>query len=187
MIRFHFNERKAAHAAATVLRQAGGRLSYMVLIKLLYLADRECLKEIGATITGDRYVSMNHGPVLSQVLDLITEGPRPDAPSPWFQYISAPDSYDVQLANDVSDAELDELSDYEAALLKDAWDSYGKIPKWDLVDILHRSLPEWTDPQGSAKPIKPEDMLRATGKSEDEIREIESDQAAAALDVLLRR
>lgn len=39
-------------------------MSYLRMLKLLYLADRESLKETGHTITGDRVVAMEHGPVL---------------------------------------------------------------------------------------------------------------------------
>jgi uncharacterized phage-associated protein len=52
-------------------------MSYMKLIKLLYLAGREALARWGRPIPTDTYVATKHGPVLSQVLDLITEGPDP--------------------------------------------------------------------------------------------------------------
>ena len=64
-----FNEVKATQAAARLLRNRGGRMSYMKLIKLLYLADREALSRWGRPITTDKYVSMDKGPVLSRVLD----------------------------------------------------------------------------------------------------------------------
>lgn len=187
LIQYHFNERKAGQAAATLLREAGGKLPYMVLIKLLYLADRACLAESGCPITGDRYVSMAKGPVLSQVLDLISEGPHPDRPSPWFDFVSAPEGYDVTLVRDFADDEFGELSDYETSLLRRAWDDFGGIPKWDLIEVLHKTLPEWEDPGGSVRPIRPEDILRAVGKTDDEIREIEADRAASVLDRLISK
>ena len=52
-------------------------MSYMKLIKLLYLADREALLRWGRPITFDAYVSMDRGPVLSSVLDLINGGTAP--------------------------------------------------------------------------------------------------------------
>ncbi|HTH08426.1 MAG TPA: Panacea domain-containing protein, partial [Acidovorax sp.] len=60
-----FNERKAAQAAACLLHKAGGSLSVLKLMKLMYLAERRSLKKYGDTITGDAFVSMPHGPVLS--------------------------------------------------------------------------------------------------------------------------
>jgi len=46
-------------------------MNYLKLMKLLYLADRESMRRNGRPISGDRYVSMDHGPVLSQTLNLI--------------------------------------------------------------------------------------------------------------------
>ena len=40
----------------------------------MYLADRRMLVEHGITITGDTMKSMKHGPVLSNVFDLISLG-----------------------------------------------------------------------------------------------------------------
>ena len=82
-MRLPFNEKKATQAAAYLLRLRGGRMSYMKLIKLLYLADRISLNRRGRPITTDRYVSMDRGPVLSRTLNLITEERDPAAPSFW--------------------------------------------------------------------------------------------------------
>ena len=48
-------------------------LTVLQLVKLLYFVDREALLRRGAPVTGDRMVSMDHGPVLSTTLDLINE------------------------------------------------------------------------------------------------------------------
>lgn len=56
-----FIEAKATQAAARLLRNRGGKMSYMKLIKLLYLADREALAQWGRSITTDTYVSMDKG------------------------------------------------------------------------------------------------------------------------------
>jgi len=58
-------------------------MSYMKLIKLMYLADREALLRWGRPISTDRYVSMDKGPVLSRVLDLATDGDDPSRPAIW--------------------------------------------------------------------------------------------------------
>jgi uncharacterized phage-associated protein len=57
-VRFPFDERKAAQAAAYLLKKHDGRLNFMKLIKLLYLADRKSLLENGKPITGDRMLAM---------------------------------------------------------------------------------------------------------------------------------
>ncbi len=66
-----YDSDKAAHAAGLFLKLRGGSMSYLKLIKLLYLLDRESFKRWGQPVTGDQYVSMKLGPVLSRVRDLI--------------------------------------------------------------------------------------------------------------------
>ena len=73
-----FNEQRVAQMAAYLLGRARGHTKYLKLMKLLYLADRESMKRHGHPISGDRYVSMEHGPVLSHTLNL----PRPPSPVP---------------------------------------------------------------------------------------------------------
>lgn len=160
-----FNERKATEAAAFLLRLRGGRMHYLKLIKLLYLADREALLRWGVPITTDRYVSMNNGPVTSRIYDLIVdEGEKPF----WSQYVSAPADYQVSL---VQEAPGDELSRAEEALLREIFEQYGHMYRFDLVKLVH-TLPEWKDPNGSAIPISVRDILRAGGVSEEDAEAI---------------
>ncbi|MBI1814360.1 MAG: SocA family protein [Deltaproteobacteria bacterium] len=168
-MRFRFNERKAAQAAAYLIKLRGGRLNYMKLIKLLYLADRRVLVERGRMITGDHMVSMPHGPVLSTVLDLINWGSR--TPSPWSEYITTSTSYEVALAREL---ETDELSKYELRILDEVDSKYGPLDKWALRDLTH-DLPEWVDPDGSSDPIDPQTILHHEGKSQEEIRQLTHD------------
>lgn len=175
------NEAKTAQAAALFLYCGGGRMSYMKLIKLMYLADREALLRWGRPITGDTYFSMDHGPVLSEVLDLITDGGSPQKPHVWSEYISEPNGFDVALRNNSTD----ELSRAEEELIREIFDRYGNMNKWDLVAHLHEILPEWTDPKGSAIPIRRADILRAAGKTERDIAAIESELEELALAKIL--
>lgn len=143
----------------------------MVLIKLLYFADRQALLEHGMPITGDRMVSMPHGPVLSGVLDFITWGTRTWGncdDSPWFKYISEPEGYEVHLLGAL---ETDELSRYELHVLEAIDEQYGRLNKWVLRDISH-NLPEWEDPHGSSLPIEPAEILRAADHPSSEIERI---------------
>src|SRR5437899_2065419 len=108
-MRFAFNEKKATQAAAYLLVRHGNRMNKMVLLKLLYLADRASLVECGQPITGDRMVSMPHGTVLSMVLDRLNAGGLEQG-SPWAETISPPEGYDVRL---IGSPGTDELSRYE--------------------------------------------------------------------------
>jgi uncharacterized phage-associated protein len=170
-VRFPFNQRKAAQAAAYLLSRHSGRLSYLLLIKLLYFADRLSLVEVGQPITGDQMVSMPHGTVLSEVLDLIHES-KPEEEPAWFEYVSPPEGWDVRLAKPAP--ERDELSDYEVEVLTRIDQKYGHLNKWVVRDMSHE-LPEWKNPQGSSAPIDPADILRIVGKSEEAIQRIAAD------------
>jgi uncharacterized phage-associated protein len=177
-VRFPFNERNAAQAAAYLLKRHDGRLNYMKLIKLLYLADRKALLDCGKPITGDRMVSMPKGPVLSGILELINWGQKREEPCAWLDYVSPPEQYEVRLLNHRPDFDL--LSERECLILDEIDATYGKVDKWSLVELTHE-LPEWRDPCGSSLPIDPADILRAESRCEQEIRHIAEDAEQALL------
>jgi len=54
--------------------------SKLRVLKLLYIADREALAEVGRPILGYRTVAMEHGPLHSSVLNLI-DGEHIDEPA----------------------------------------------------------------------------------------------------------
>ena len=178
-----FREDKVTQAAAVFLRLRGGAMSYMKLLKLLYLADREALLRWGRPITCDAYVSMRNGPVLSRTYDLISEGVPPECPSPWRQCISPPESYSVRLLQDCS---TDLLSDAEEGLLNEIFQRFGGWDRWKLVDYCH-TLPEWTDPGDSALPIGYAEVLKAAGKTEAEAAAIIEELEHVALSEQLFR
>ena len=165
---FAFNDEKAAEAAAYLLKLAGGRLPYIVLIKFLYLADRESLLETGFPITGDRMVAMPQGPVLSRVLDHITHGGLRE--SAWETFVSPPEKWDVTLRREVP--AVGELSDFELGVLRSVFERFGHLQKWELVSRMHQ-LPEFHDPEGSSLPIEVETILRS-GRLRDDLTVDES-------------
>ena len=172
-MRFVFDERRAAQAAARLLHGHGDSMPYIKLIKLLYLADREALIETGAPITGDGFVSMRYGPVLSRVLDLIKED-NPAEDSIWHDYVERT-GFDVRL---VGPADNEWLSKCNQDTLDGIFEVYGCRKEWDVVAHTH-ALPEWKDPGTSAIPITPEDILRYSGYPEEAIQAI-AEQAEAA-------
>lgn len=146
-------------------------MSYLKLIKLMYLADRAALARWGRPITTDRHVSMNHGPVLSRVLDLVNDGDAPGEEVVWDAAVSAPlANHEVQLKGDPGDDELEA----EIAVLEEVWRQYGRMGRWELVKLTHK-FPEWKDPQGSALPISYRDILAAQGIDDEEIEAIEEE------------
>lgn len=167
---FVFDEKKAAQAAAYLLKLHGEKMNYMVLIKLLYLSDRQSLLDSEMPITGSHMVCMPHGPVLSEILDLINMG-SPDSDSEWFKLISEPSGYSVSLKDE---PDFKELSEFEIETLEDIYHSFGSMDQWALRDMTHE-LPEWEDPEGSSFPIDLDIILEHAGKSQEDIARIKSE------------
>jgi uncharacterized phage-associated protein len=167
MIPALYDERKAAQAAAFLLHRAGGRLPLIKLIKLLYLAERESLRRYGDTITGDSFVSMPNGPVLSMTYDHINAA-LPSAPGGWSAWVADRDNNDVALCDPskVADPRQDllALSETDAECLDAIWEQFGAMGKWELVAYTHSpACPEWEDPHQSSRPIPAARLLRALG------------------------
>lgn len=171
-----FNERRATEAAARFLKLRGNRMSYLKLIKLLYFLDREALLRWGRPVTTDSYVSLDNGPVVSRIYDLIREEPAPGADRIWHHYISIPKDWEVTL---IAEPEAAELSRAEGALIDEIFAKHGKMSRWDLVRLSH-DLPEWQNPNGSAIPIHYRDILRAGNKTEAEIAAVEAELESLA-------
>jgi uncharacterized phage-associated protein len=164
-VRFSFNEAKATQAAARLLALRGGRMKYLKLIKLLYIADRQALFLWGKPITTDRYVSMKEGPVVSNIYNLINSEPMPEGQSVWHKYIRNVANWDVQLVGDPAN---DELSKAEEDLLAEVFERHGHKNRWLLVKETHK-FPEWTDPGASSTIITYREILKALNKSDDEV------------------
>jgi uncharacterized phage-associated protein len=165
---FPYNPRKAAQAAAYLVRLNGGLISVLSLIKLLYLADRKALSRRGRPITGDRFVSMPHGPVLSRIYDEIQWGERPGQDQLWYQYLTERQGHNVGLRQ--ANLAVDELSEFERQVLEETHQEYGRFGPWQLREITH-NLPEYQDPAGSSLPIDPVIILREAGWSDEDIQE----------------
>jgi uncharacterized phage-associated protein len=166
-----FSQRRVAQMAAYLLGREKGRMNYLKLIKLLYLADRESIKRHGHPISDDRYVSMDHGPVLSKTFNLIKGAVR-FVEQGWNYWIADKADYDVELKRKVSREALDELSDANLDVLSDIYAKFGKMDEWKLVDYTHRYCHEWTDPKGSSIPIEYEDIFKAFGRTPAEARKL---------------
>ncbi|RZT31795.1 Panacea domain-containing protein [Cupriavidus agavae] len=160
-----FDETKLAQAAAYLVDKRNGRMSHLKLIKLLYLADREALRRYESPITGDNYVAMSHGPVLSRTLDLMNGFVPPNAEG-WAGWLSDVQNYEVTTIRPVYREVLDHLSDAEIGVLHDTFERYGHMTRWELRDLTHdpKQIPEWHDPKGTSRPIHLGRVLEAVGK-----------------------
>jgi uncharacterized phage-associated protein len=168
-IQFRFHPEKAVEAAAVLLKLHGKPMKYLGLLKMLYIADRIALDRMEQPITGDHYISMDYGPVLSDVYDLIKGKSVDDALPLWDQFISPRNEHCVSLSADPGN---DELCEEEEEIIREVYQAFGHLDPFHVTEWTH-DLPEWSDPHGSAIPIAVEDILRNMGKSDEEIGEIQ--------------
>lgn len=174
-VKFRFRERKAAQAAARLLRRHNRPMPAERLAALLYLADRRALLETGLPITGDRWIATHRGPAPQRVLQLLNGAA---ASHIWPRYIaSCPDRTAIP-ADDQDDGQL---SDYDRQLLDDTHDQFGPLPEFALSAHL-QALPEWRNPPNQPETIDPRNILRSAGRPPDHINDI-AKQADAARDL----
>lgn len=175
VIEFKFNEIKTTQAAALFLKKNTGEMSYMKLIKLLYLADRQALRLWERPLTGDTYFSMKRGPVLSNVLDIINNSGDPEDNSYWYKYISKPNNNCEIKLNENESPETDTLSQRELELIDELYEKFKDFDRWEMVDFCHEFLPEWENVGNSRKLIQIDDILKKVDKSKEEIKAIDEE------------
>src|SRR6266566_2442806 len=70
MIRFYFDEAKAVETLVYIA-SAWPKITPFYLSKVVFIADRDHLRQYGRPVTGDAYVAMDNGPVPSRIYDII--------------------------------------------------------------------------------------------------------------------
>lgn len=180
-IAFNFNDIKTTQAAAFFIKRHGQpSLSYLGLLKMLYISDRRALESSGYPITGDGFVSMKYGPVLTQVYDYVKPNGGFAKSEYWAEYIATvaapynPDKkFYVTLIEDPGD---DELSIAEEEIMEAVYQEFGHLNPFDVAEWTH-SLPEWIDPKTIGENVKVVDinvvdLLHYLHKSDQEIQRI---------------
>jgi uncharacterized phage-associated protein len=180
-----FRSEKLIQATAVLLKTTDPRrMSRLRLLKLLYIADRECIRESGRSITGDRAVAMDHGPVLSRTYACI-KGQNYTATS-WEQFFRRSGKHDVELH---ADPGIGKLSQYEIRTLQSVAERFEELDDWSLSEHTH-TFPEWlrNRPEpGSSRHISVHDVLEAVGRAEDAEELIAEAAGYADVDRLLAR
>lgn len=161
MIRFKIDMDKKIQAVSVLLRCEHDRMSYFRMLKLLYIADREALAETGKPIVGSRAVAMPHGPLHSELLDIV-KGQHRDEPL-WSQYIQR-EGYQICLKKDPG--RLD-LSPYEIEKLTEVSERYTGKDDWQIASDTHEFEEYRRNYQeGRSTTIPLEHILEATGQSD---------------------
>ncbi len=162
-IQYQFDVDKAVAAMVAILRYTGPT-DKLKLIKLLYLADRDCFLSFGHPITGDQPVAMDHGPVPSGCLDVLNG----EIESQVFSVLHVTDC--TVALDDSLPPNMEELTDDESRTLKQTLDEYGRLTTGQLYRLVHE-LPEYRDCHipGTSADIPFERILQHHG-TEDQFR-----------------
>ncbi len=152
-----FREEDATAVAVYFLKRSPEKkLNDLVLMKLMFMAERECMAVTTSLITGASFMSMQNGPVLSEVLNLM----KGDIGNKfWSQHIefvpysgNGTESNHCKLKCDL-DPE-DYISQFDLGILAQVWQQYGSKDKWDLVETTH-DFPEWDKTCAETKSSRP--------------------------------
>lgn len=158
---------KLIQACNYLLKKNNFIINYTKLIKLLYLADKESLRGSLQTITGDAYVSMDNGPVLSGLYDLIRDKYHDENIQDLWNSCFLKNKYDLEAT--ITQISQDELSIFELQILDQIYEKFSDYSVWDMIHYVHTNCPEWTYPEGTSIPIHPDEILASIGKSSEEI------------------
>ena len=160
-----FREDKTTQMAAQFLSRSGGSMPQILLMTMLYTADREMLMRHGIPITYDHWMSTKRGPLLRATQNLISADGDP--PSYWSEHIRA-DGEGLVLWSDPGD---EDLSRAEDRLIEQTYSELVGKDQWEAVDIKRR-FPERVEPGESSEPITHRQVLEASGLSAQDTADI---------------
>ena len=167
-----YSDKRAVQAAFYLCKKSEGRIHYVWLLKMLYLADRISLAAKGRPITYDWLCCLDNGPLPSTIYNRIKPLVFSDSREPlipeWAEAFQAYGKYFLDAVNDpgISFLSLNNLKALDEAF-EIAASFNGDWPKFKKY--LHR-LPEYSYPDGSMIPINYEDILQANNFSDEDIQ-----------------
>ena len=139
------DERKATQIAAFFLKESNNYIpDFIKLVKLMYLADREALLELGYTLTKGTHYSLPKGPIVSEVYDWLKGTLVGEF---WNQHIKRSGKYGVSLERNPG---IGLLAESHIRLLQRIQKEHGNKSTWQLVKDVE-ALPEHREPIGRRK------------------------------------
>lgn len=169
--------RKLIQVVSYMIDKYDGRLNYTKLIKLLYLADRRALDETDVAITGDTYVSMRRGVVLSQLYDLIKGKGEAEMQREWEHFFKRQGNDIIRL---IPTMDIELLSEQETDTLDIIDSSFHSYSFKDMINFIHDNCSEWKDPKDSSNPLEKEVILKTLGRTDSQIKDILEEEESFA-------
>lgn len=179
-----FDTSKAIQAAGVLMRkEPNKRMTRLRLLKLLVIADRRSLQEMGCPILGSKLVAMDNGPMHSDVYALI-KGEHLDEPL-WSSYFAQDGPRDIIL---IDEPEVGLLSKPEIQLLRSVSESYEHLDDFELSKMT-LAFPEFVQlyKPGEATPIPLEAMIDGVGRTADKAEILQDLTDDAAFDRFFTR
>lgn len=172
---FIINIEKLIQTVGYILKKYDGVLNYTKLIKILYLADRKSMEKTGYSITGDSYVSMKDGPVLSDLYNLIKNRFNDKVTQYYWNSKFQTDYFDIHLL--VPFIPSGKLNNSEIEILDSIDSEFHNKSYSQMIDFVHnpKNCPEWKNTQSSI-PISETEILKNIGFSENDIKVIEEEK-----------
>lgn len=138
---FEFNIDKGIDAILYII-QNGAKPTLHHISKVMYFADKEHLQKYGRLIFGDHYVAMKHGPVPSEIYDIlkVTRGDKLLSSTPNELVDKTKSSFSVQekyKVNQLREANLDVFSESDLECLDHSIKKYGNLSFDELTDLSH--------------------------------------------------
>lgn len=139
-------ERLGIQAPMYSLEKAAAVIAYLLLnkvqmgitklMKLLYKADFEAAKRLGAPITGATYEAWDLGPVPREIHQALTREDRSDLP---IRVEVGMSGKNRKFYNFTPDESVDPscLSDDERSILDEVWQRYGRMDIQELIQEVH--------------------------------------------------
>ena len=163
---YPFELRKAIQAAGLLLRvHERQQMEYIRLLKLLYITDRETIRDTGQPIIGAKVVALKKGPLHGRVYDLVKG--QDEESGEWNRFFRTV-GVEIEL---LTDPGIEALCRYEVRKLNEIHDRYQDVDTWDLVEETHE-FTEWkkhypNPDEDTSRPIPFEDILAAVGRADD--------------------
>lgn len=158
-IKMNFDKEKAINAVLYISERLK-RSDFHKIFKILYFSDREHLIRYGRTITGDRYIAMNDGPVPSNIYDIF-KSVRKDGffkdNGTFSNYFSVTD-WDIIIP--CKKADVNELSKSDLRFIDECIAKYGDM-SWD--EIREKSHDYAWRSTSSNRPISFENIVLEAG------------------------
>src|SRR5688572_10648967 len=134
--RFRFDPEKALNL---VLYVASGvkEPTFHRISKVIYFADKLHLERYGRLICGDSYIAMKHGPVPSEIYDMMKDV-RGDGFSEHWQ--TARESFEVRGKATVVPSQAPDMnvfSDSDLECIKESIETYGHLDFGRLTELSH--------------------------------------------------